>query len=105
MTSDPWIPISYADFYDVPRAFLVELDGERLFFDCLFDDAIDDYPSEYTVHRLDPGVVRGTEPISWRDLRARGVALGRVPTAAVVFDETRRRSVNASVLRARLPGA
>ena len=47
--SEEWNPIRYRDFYDFPRAFVVEHAGELLFFDCLFSDTLDDYGKEYVV--------------------------------------------------------
>jgi hypothetical protein len=32
------LPIRYRDFYDIPRAFVIEHPGETLFFDCSFDE-------------------------------------------------------------------
>ena len=32
-----WIPIRYRDFYDVPRAVVVEFRGKLYLFDSLFD--------------------------------------------------------------------
>lgn len=28
-----WLPLTYVEFWDVPRAILVELDGRRCYFD------------------------------------------------------------------------
>ncbi len=49
-----WLPITYRDFYDVPRAFVVAARGDWLFFDCPFDAAADEYRSDYAVYVL-PG--------------------------------------------------
>lgn len=54
MSSERWIPIRYREFYDIPRAFVIENAGELLLFDCPFDDVADSYGDSYTVIRLDP---------------------------------------------------
>jgi hypothetical protein len=87
------VPISYADFYDVPRAWLMTWEGETLFFDCPFDEALDDYPDEYVVYRLFREVPRDSVMLDWSSLRLHGVELGAVAVASVRFDATRRRSV------------
>ena len=38
-----WATIRYRDFYDIPRIFIVTLNGKLFLFDCAFDDEIDDY--------------------------------------------------------------
>ena len=47
-----WLPIRYRDFYDLPRAVVVEFRDEMYLFDCLFDREIDEYESTYTVYLL-----------------------------------------------------
>ncbi|MBI3437578.1 MAG: hypothetical protein HY054_02795 [Proteobacteria bacterium] len=41
--SSEWLPIRYRDFWDLPRAFSVDYDGKTYFFDCPFNESIDDY--------------------------------------------------------------
>jgi hypothetical protein len=86
-------PITYRGFYDVPRMFVLRLRGAQLFFDCPFDDELDDYPDTYTVYRLPDALAVENVP-SWYDLPAMGERLGRIPLAEVHFDPTRRRSVD-----------
>jgi hypothetical protein len=77
---------------------VVEVAGETLLFDCLFDDEIDDYPDNYRVVRLDREVAKALHQISCVDLGSNRVEIGRVPTRAVVFDPTRRAAVDAAIL-------
>ena len=48
-----WLPIlGYREFYDLPRAFIVQRDERVMLFDCPFDGALDDYVEQYTVYEL-----------------------------------------------------
>jgi len=47
-----WASISYREFYDFPRAFVVERSGDLLFFDCLFDDDLDDYGPDFEIFKI-----------------------------------------------------
>lgn len=98
MSTDRWIPIRYRDFHDVPRAFVIERGGETLLFDCPFDEALDDYPEDYAVVRLDSSAAATLDEGSWRDLASRGTPVGRVPARRVRFDPTRRKAIDAAVL-------
>jgi hypothetical protein len=86
--------VAYRDFFDVPRAFLIEPRvGLLLFFDCPFDDSIDDYGLSYAVFSL-PTLKASELPANWGDLDAFKVGpLATVPISALHFDETRRREV------------
>ncbi|HYR12146.1 MAG TPA: hypothetical protein VEQ60_30450 [Longimicrobium sp.] len=98
MSTETWIPIRYRDFYDIPRAFVIQRGAETLLFDCPFDDELDDYPEHYTVIRLEPGAAATLDQSSWHGLAGRGLLLGTVPTRQVRFDPTRRTAVDAAVL-------
>ncbi|MBK8460730.1 MAG: hypothetical protein IPL43_11570 [Micropruina sp.] len=79
MNAEEWVPFLYREFYDFPRAIVVELRGGRFMLDCPFDDALDDYPSEYRVLEL-----AGDEPLdcSWVGLGTDRPSLGMVPRFA-----------------------
>lgn len=88
------LPIEYREFYDLPRAFLVRNGGQCFFFSCRFEDAIDEYASDYSIYLM-PDL--GPEDISgsWDDLEQRAVRfIGKIPVAVVVFDPTKRRSID-----------
>ena len=91
-----WIPITYRDFHDIPRAFVAEFEGRAYLFDCPFDEELDDYPHSYTVYRFEAGD-RPWERQSWEALRDVATAIGSVAVSSVEFDETRRRAVHAGV--------
>ena len=100
MTGPPedWLPIRYRDFHDVPRAFVVEHRGQLLFFDCPFDDALDDYPDHYSVIRLPPAASTLVSQASWTGLASEGTVIGRIPVREVRFDPSRRAAIDAAVL-------
>ena len=91
--------ILYREFYDFPRLFIVVVAGNPYLFDGSFSEELDEYPDHFEVYRLPPmshADLRG----SWAGLPARAVAhLGRVPTGGVEFDSTRRKRIDAEVLR------
>ena len=90
-----WMPIAaYRDLYDVPRAFLVvPRQGVILFFDCPFDDSIDDYPGCDQVFAIE-GLDLAELPRDWRLLsHLSKECLGGVPIAPLKFDNTRRKEV------------
>ena len=48
-----WIDIhEYRDFYDVPRIFVIDVDGRIILFDCQFVDELDEYSDEYKIYEL-----------------------------------------------------
>lgn len=97
--TESWLPIRYRDFYDIPRAFVVEYAGELLLFDCLFSQELDDYEENYTVYRIHDDLRNRIDAISWTDLGRRSIRTGVIPTDAVEFDPTKRQAIKASVLR------
>lgn len=101
MTS--WLPIRYRGYWDIPRIFLVRQAGQLFLFDCPFDHDLDDYPDHFTVYRL-PDIADEDTPDDWTTLPGRAVrTLGRVPTAAVRFDPTRRAAIDAATFDALRP--
>lgn len=94
---ESWLPISYRDFYDVPRLFLVEHSGSLFVFDCPFDDKLDDYRDAYSVYRLTPELRGSIDTIEWHLLVTRLEPVASVPVRSVEFDPTRRTSVKADI--------
>lgn len=91
-------PIRYRDFWDVPRIFLARYRGHTFLFDCAFDEALDDYPDSYKVFLLPP--LKDEElPKDWTILPARATGyLGEVPLGRVLFDPSRRQSIDSGIL-------
>ena len=97
MTAE-WIPITYRDFYDIPRMFVAQgADGTVLLFDCEFDEQKDDYASTYRIYRLSPAVVI-PEHGSWKPIPDQGAFVGEIPVSSVEFDASRRTAINGLVL-------
>ena len=94
-----WLPIRYRDFYDIPRAVVVEYADKLYLFDCLFDYDIDDYADEYAVYVIPDELMNEIDRMSWTDLGHRSKRIGAVPAALVEFDATRRRAVNKRVFK------
>src|SRR5688572_11269607 len=93
-----WTPISYREFYDVPRAIVASHGEHTYFFDCPFDEKRDDYGPDYDVYLM-PGLSQSELSGSWQSLRKRATRrLGRVPVSGVRFDETRRREMDLDIL-------
>ncbi len=92
-----WIPIRYREFYDLPRSFLAERAGAAYFFDCPFDERIDDYPDHYRVYRLASRPAATTDSGSWAALASGASFIGEVPLAAIRFDPTRRAAIDDTI--------
>lgn len=92
------LPIQYRDFYDIPRAFIIEHEGRGYLFDCPFDVDLDDYPDHFQVYKVDLGPVRAIGAGSWEGLASEGTLVGQIPIHLVKFDPTRRAAVDDDVL-------
>jgi hypothetical protein len=93
------LQIRYSDFHDVARAFLVEYEGAVYFFDCPFDDQLDEYPDAYQVFRIeDEHRAALADAVPWRNLRSMSTLVATIPVAEVEFDPTRRTAISDSVL-------
>jgi hypothetical protein len=93
--------LAYREFFDIPRAFILEpITGLFLLFDCPFDDTSDDYSGTFNVYPLQIATVEAL-PQDWRTLTARSQdSVGAVAVAEIEFDETRRKQVRLQKLAA-----
>jgi len=93
-----WVPFVYREFYDIPRA-IVAGDGQHTyFFDCPFDEVLDDYAPEYDVYIM-PQLSQADLSGSWEALTQRAIRkLGRIPVSDLRFDATQRREIDLGVL-------
>jgi len=93
-----FVPITaYRNFYDVPRVFILDWQGGSYFFDCRFDDAIDDYAHSYLVFRIGTIIDVAMLPADWNDLRVQFDRSATIPVNRVKFDSTRRAAIDDSV--------
>lgn len=93
-----WLPIRYRDFYDLPRAIVVEFQGTMYLLDCLFDIELDDYESTYKVYRVPEDLRLRIDRISWTDLGHRSELVGQIAATDIEFDATKRRAVQSRSL-------
>lgn len=82
--------VAYRDFYDRPRAFVLNIPtGGLLFFDCRFDESLDDYPSSYRVFALKGPLAE--LPVDWRHINfCEQLFVAEMPCAEIRFDISRR---------------
>lgn len=92
-----WLPIRYRDFYDIPRAVIVEWNGQTYLFDCLFDPSLDEYQDIYSVYRVPFDLLANLDDGSWTDLGHRCEFVASVAVRCVEFDQTRRSAMNSRV--------
>jgi hypothetical protein len=93
-----WAPITYRDFWNVPRIFIVDWHGCTILFDCAFDEHTEDYPDFYHVYIVPPFKAEELAG-SWADFYQKAVEeIGVVPVQKVAFDPTRRKSIDATLL-------
>jgi len=93
MSDINWLSIKYGEFYDIPRVFVVNYEGETYFFDCPFKDELDDYPDFFTVYRVPEEEIDKVETISWSDISTFARPIGIVKVKDVQFDETKRKFI------------
>lgn len=90
--------ISYREFYDVPRVFIIHHRGLNLLFDSKFDESRDDYLPDYEVYVL-PANFDEQREASWQDLPSIATKhVGRIPVGAIVFDTTKRAEIDTAVV-------
>jgi hypothetical protein len=92
------VAIKYMGFWDVPRIFIARHGGQTFLFDCAFDEGLDDYPDTFKVYLL-PDVPDHELPRDWTTLVDRAARyLGEVPVKRVLFDPTKRQSIDSMIL-------
>jgi hypothetical protein len=92
-----WLPIRYRDFYDIPRAIIVEYRGQVYLLDSPYEDEADEYSDQFTVYRLPSELARSLDEISWENLGALGTEVGHVPAGSIQLDPTRRQYLDDEV--------
>ncbi|MEO8880420.1 MAG: hypothetical protein ABI446_08475 [Gemmatimonadaceae bacterium] len=90
-------PMLYREFYDVPRAILVEARVATYFLDCRFNEEADGYPDTYSVYRLRETRAEAAGTIEWKDIAASGIYVGTLRVDELTFDATLRESLDDDV--------
>lgn len=91
-------PIKYFSFWDVPRTFAFEQAGMVYVLTSEFDDDLDEYPDDYEVFIVS-GIANLSVVSDWKIIEPMPkTRVGKVPVAAVQFDESRRKFVESSFL-------
>lgn len=93
-----WLPIQYREFHDLPRAIVVSVKGGTYFLDCIFDPALEDYRSIYSVYRVPDELAQRLHEMSWVDLARLSEFLGEIAVSQVEFDRTKRKMMNVGAL-------
>ena len=95
-------PIKYFSFWDVPRTFVFERDGQLYLLNSEFDEEIDEYRDEYEIFLLPSHHFSAVS--DWNSVgQQRRTRLGRVSISRVSFDSTRRNFVDDSFLYTVVP--
>ena len=92
------IPFKYREFYDIPRMiFFTHVDKSYL-FNSEFNPEKDDYEKHYTVYLM-PTLNDDELSGSWELLVDSAISkIGNINTDDVIFDETKRKSLNSDIL-------
>ena len=100
VTEPTWLPITYRDFYDVPRLVVVEWRADLYLLDSPFDEALDDYADIFPVYRLPPDARGAVAEDSWAALPPLGEVVGQISVGDVRFDSTRRKAMSDELFQA-----
>lgn len=84
------LPITYRDFWDFPRMFVVERHGELFLFSAAFLPERDDFASDFSVFRLRNEARPRVSRPSWEGLAEHGELVGVVSIGNVQFDPSKR---------------
>ena len=112
MTSE-WIRIYYTSYWDVPRTFVFRHGQDGYYFDCSFDEVLDDYPPDYRVYRI-PADMAAFAEYRWENFEQIGERLpeiavnrlrfGRNEDVIPSWTQPHGRSIHRSVLEILGPG-
>jgi hypothetical protein len=96
MDDADWLAIDYRGFYDLPRLIRVGFEGAVLFFDCSFNEALDDYEDHYTVYRV--GGVDAQHANDWRAYLTPANRIGTIKVGDLQLDRTLRQYLHRDTL-------
>lgn len=94
-----WCPIRYRDFYDIPRAVVLEFEGVFYFFSSPFGESEGEYSDYFDVYELSAEATANLDSSDWSSIEKYGKYSGRVSIDELCFDDTKRKSVELRSLR------
>jgi hypothetical protein len=105
-----FLPIYYCGFWDVPHTFLTVYESDLYYFRRgYFDEELDDYPPNYQVYlvkniKLEEAFEQSEPPSEFVKLTnipllEENDVICEIPTKDVIFDETKRKFINAVVFK------
>ena len=93
------VPFTYSGFYDVPRCIAFEYNGTSFLLQSWFDEEADEYPAFYSAYSVDMPIDDLLKKERWSSPPAETMTyLGKIPISEVVFDKTKRETLDPSVL-------
>jgi hypothetical protein len=92
------IPFKYIDFYDVPRCIVLRYRERMILLQSAFDEKLDDYPPVYSVYLLPESAEGLLRNNSWEFLNTSLTRMGEIRIDEVVFDPSKRKELDASIL-------
>jgi hypothetical protein len=104
--TNAFIEIYYSGFWDVPHAFLTVYEDKLYYFQRgYFDEKLDDYPPNYQVYlvknmKLEEAFEHSEPQFEFVTLKnipllEENKVIGEIPTKDVIFDESKRKCINA----------
>ena len=98
-------PFQYVEFYDVPRCIVLRYREKLFLLQSAFDDHLDEYPDSYSVYLLPERVKDAVQKGSWEFLSNTQMScIGHIQVKDVVFDPTKRKELDASILDSLVSG-
>jgi len=90
------VPFKYVDFYDVPRLLILRYRDQLFLLASYFDEAKDDHDNYYTISILPSWIEQKIADSSWAILEQNIGAqrIGTIPVTEVIFDETKRKTLD-----------
>lgn len=94
-------PFSYGGFWDVPRYIVLQYRRRFWLLRSEFDDELDEYAASYSVYALPDSVAASVRDGNWDFYdKTPMLHIGAIPVDSILFDETKRKELDASSLDA-----
>jgi hypothetical protein len=95
------VAFKYVDFYDVPRLILFKYRNLLFLLASYFDESKDDHEDNYSIELLPTWVEQKIADSSWKVLEEEisgRQLLGQIPVKDVIFDHTKRQTLDPTFL-------